>query len=62
MGVVEDRSLGLFSGGPAVRCEGAEGAPEHRSRKRWDGKHNPTIHFLRFEYIFEAAGRDASLL
>lgn len=37
---------------------------EHQSARaeRWDGKHNPTIHFPRFEYIFEAAGRDASLL
>lgn len=37
---------------------------EHQSARaeRWDGKHNPTIHFLRFEYISEAAGRDASLL
>lgn len=30
MGVVEDRSLGLFSGGPAVRCESAGGAPEQK--------------------------------
>lgn len=30
--------------------------------RRWDGKHNSTIDFLSFEYIFEGTQRVVSLL